>query len=132
MREKGGARADDALGQRIAAARAGLGVEALAGISAHTMSDIRAAAAAGADYATLSPIFASPSKPGYGPALGLGGLRAAAGLGLPVIALGGVDSGNARRCLAAGAAGVAVMGGLMRARDPEAETRRLLDALRAG
>lgn len=132
MREQVGGTAEDALEHRIAAARAGLGAPARIGISAHTLRDIRAATAAGADYATLSPVFASPSKPGYGPALGLDGIRAAAGSGLPILALGGVDAGTARRCLAAGAAGVAVMGGLMRARDPEGETRRLLDALRAG
>ena len=31
----------------------------------------------GADYVTLSPIFATASKPGYGPALGLASLAAA-------------------------------------------------------
>ena len=40
------------------------------GVSAHSLAEITAAQAAGADYATLSPIFASASKPGYGPALG--------------------------------------------------------------
>lgn len=129
--EGSGASAGEDLGHQIIAARAGLGTQALVGVSAHTPRDIRAAAASGADYATLSPLFASVSKPGYGPALGLGALREAAGLGLPVIALGGIDAGNAPLCLEAGAAGIAVMGALMRADDPEAETRRLLDALRA-
>ena len=51
-----------------------------------------AAAGEGCDYATLSPIFVSASKPGYGPALGVGALRDAP---LPVYALGGVDPSNA-------------------------------------
>lgn len=117
------------LSQRIAAARNRLGPHALVGVSAHGTAEIRAASEAGADYATLSPIFASASKPGYGPALGLDGLREAAAIGLPLVALGGIDSGNARACLEAGATGVAVMGALMRASDPEAETRLLLEAL---
>lgn len=99
------------------------------GISAHGLAEIRAAAAFGADYATLSPIFPTPSKPGYGPPLGLDALREAARLGIPVVALGGIGPDEARACREAGAAGVAIMGGLMRAGDPTEATRRYLDAL---
>lgn len=98
----------------VAAARQSLGRCALIGVSAHSPAEIAAAQAAGADYATLSPIFASSSKPGYGPALGLDALRAASAAGLPILALGGVTAGNARACRAAGSAAVAVMGPMMR------------------
>lgn len=101
-------------GADIAAARRRLGPGRLVGVSAHGLDDLRAAREAGADYATLSPVFPTASKPGYGPALGLAGLRAAAGIGLPVLALGGVTAATAPGCLAAGAAGVAVMGQAMR------------------
>ena len=57
-------------GAAVQAARARLGPEALIGVSAHDRAEIELAAASGADYVTLSPIFASASKPGYGPALG--------------------------------------------------------------
>jgi thiamine-phosphate diphosphorylase len=71
------------------------------------------------DYVTLSPVFASASKPGYGPPLGLarfGHLCARAGR--PVLALGGIETPEqAAACLDAGAAGVAVMGAVMRAAD---------------
>ncbi|WP_430910781.1 thiamine phosphate synthase [Methylobacterium sp. sgz302541] len=113
----------------VEAARRLLPEAALVGISAHGPSDIAAAAAAGADYATLSPVFETASKPGYGPALGVEGLRAASALGLPVIALGGITSGTIAPCMAAGAAGVAVMGELMRAADPKATARACLAAL---
>lgn len=113
------------------AARAKLGPAALIGISAHDLGEAECAATAGADYATLSPIFASPSKPGYGPALGLEGLsEATAAVGMPVLALGGVTAQRARDCLAAGAAGIAVMGEVMRAEDPAAAVRALVDASR--
>jgi thiamine-phosphate pyrophosphorylase len=92
--------------------------DAVIGVSAHSVADVAAAAAAGADYVTLSPIFVTESKPGYGPALGTEALRAAAGHGIPVIALAGVTAATAAACLAAGAAGVAVMGEIMRADDP--------------
>jgi len=72
-------------------------------------------------YAMVSPVFPTPSKPGYGPPLGLDGLaRLAAHSPVPVLALGGVTPANAAACIAAGAAGVAVMGAVMRADDPAA------------
>lgn len=101
---------------------------ALVGRSCHSPAGLRAAAEEGCDWATLSPIFPSPSKPGYGPALGT---TALAGAPLPVYALGGVDAGRAAACVAAGAAGVAVMGGVMRAEDPAAVVATLLAALDA-
>ncbi len=113
------------------AARARLGPSALIGISAHDLGEIERAAAAGADYATLSPVFASASKPGYGPALGLEVLsEAAAAVGLPVLALGGITAERARDCLEAGATGVAVMGEVMRAEDPAATVRAFVSACR--
>ena len=90
----------------------------LVGVSAHTLGEVETAAKAGGDYATLSPIFATASKPGYGPALGTEALRAASAFGISVIALGGITSGNTGACRDAGAAGIAVMGGLMRSPEP--------------
>jgi thiamine-phosphate pyrophosphorylase len=113
-----------------AAARARM-PDALIGGSAHSPAEAAALLKAGADYVTLSPIFLTDSKPGYGPALGLDALRMAnaAGKG-PVIALAGIDATNAATCIAAGASGVAVMGEVMRSADPEATVRRLLRAIR--
>jgi thiamine-phosphate diphosphorylase len=76
------------------------------------------------DYVTLSPIFPSRSKPGYGPALGVSAL----GMGTKkIVALGGIETpAQARACREAGAAGVAVMGAIMRAADPAAVVRGLL------
>jgi thiamine-phosphate pyrophosphorylase len=102
----------------VAPARARLGGATIIGVSAHGLDDVVAAAAAQADYVTLSPIFATDSKPGYGPALGIGALRAASQCDIPVLALGGVTADTAAACLAAGARGVAVMGEIMRADDP--------------
>jgi len=99
----------------IAPARARLGPHALIGVSAHDAADVAAAAASGADYATLSPIFPTASKPGYGPALGVAALGGAARHALPVLALGGITPVHADECLRAGAAGIAVMGEVMRA-----------------
>jgi thiamine-phosphate pyrophosphorylase len=116
---------------RLAEARQALGPGALLGVSAHGLAAAEAAAAAGAGYVTLSPVFESASKPGYGPALGPARLAdMAARLAVPAIALGGVVAGNAGACLRAGAAGVAVMGAVMAAADPGAAASEILAALR--
>jgi len=102
----------------------------LIGVSAHAPDEAAAQLAAGADYVTLSPIFLSASKPGYGPAVGLDALAVAAHLSPgPVIALGGIDATNAASCITAGARGIAVMGEVMRAADPEATVRGLIAAI---
>ena len=101
----------------------------IVGRSCHNPEELRRAAREGCTYATLSPIFASASKPGYGPTLGTGALTDPS---LPVFALGGVSTGNARECVTAGAAGVAVMGAVMRAPDPAAVVAALTAELPAG
>jgi len=104
--------------------------QGLIGVSAHAPEEAAAQLRAGADYVTLSPIFLSASKPGYGPAVGLDALAAAARLSAgPIVALGGVGAANAARCLAAGARGIAVMGEVMRAADPEETVRNLVAAI---
>lgn len=99
---------------------------ALVGRSCHGPAELAAAAAEGCTYAFFSPVFATASKPGYGPALGVGALAASP---LPTWALGGVGARNAAACVAAGAAGVAVMGEVMRARDPADAVAGILAAL---
>jgi thiamine-phosphate pyrophosphorylase len=104
--------------------------DGLIGVSAHSGDEAAALLACGADYATLSPVFLSASKPGYGPALGLDGLAdAVARVSGPLVALGGVSAANAPSCLAAGARGVAVMGEVMRATDPRAAVETILAAI---
>ena len=118
-------RADD-----IAAARTVLGEGALVGVSTHSIDDVQAAAAAGADYVTLSPIFLTDSKPGYGPAIGISALsQICTQVDLPIVALAGVTADNAASCLVAGSAAVAVMGTVMRSERPERTVRALLQSI---
>lgn len=94
--------------------------------SCHTRAEVEAAARDGMAWATLSPYAASASKPGYGPPLPE---DAYAGHALPVLALGGITPANAAAARAAGAHGVAVMGGVMRSSDPAAVVADLLRAV---
>jgi thiamine-phosphate pyrophosphorylase len=120
----------DPVGRSVAAARDKLTGIRMIGVSAHSPAEARAAEEAGADYITLSPIFETASKPGYGPALGTDALRAvAAAAAIPVLALGGVVPANAGACMTAGAAGIAVMGSVMGTKQPETVVRDLLAAL---
>jgi len=94
------------------------------GRSCHTVEEVGRAAAEGAAYVTLSPFAVSPSKPGYGPPVPLDDYAAESDI--PVLALGGIDPGNAARARGAGAHGVAVLGCVMRAESPATVVRRLL------
>ena len=118
-----------AAGSDVTGARAVLGPDGIVGISIHSVAEARALDPNFVDYAIAGPAFETPSKPGYGPALGTEGIRAIADAArVPVIAIGGIVPERIPDIVAAGAAGVAVMGSVMRARDPGAEMRALLAA----
>jgi thiamine-phosphate pyrophosphorylase len=105
----------------------------LVGRSTHDAEQLRAAAAEPVDYVAFGPIFGTRSKVSPYAPRGLAKLREAVLLAAPrpLIAIGGVDSGNAADMIRAGAAGVAVISAVAAADDPEAATRALVDALGA-
>jgi thiamine-phosphate pyrophosphorylase len=81
----------------------------LLGLSASSLAEAREADG-GADYVGVGPVWATPSKPDAEPPLGLEGLReVCAAVSTPVVAIGGIDPGNAADCVRAGATGVAVI-----------------------
>lgn len=82
----------------------------LIGVSCHSVEAMRRAAASGADYIYFGPVFATPSKAGFGPPQGLERLsEACRTTQLPVVAIGGITQSNAAECLLAGAAGIAAI-----------------------
>ncbi|GAB3353588.1 thiamine phosphate synthase [Modestobacter lapidis] len=87
---------------------------ALVGRSCHDAAEVARAREEGCNWVLVSPFDETASKPGYGPALGPGGLAALLAGGPPAYALGGVLPDDVPACLAAGAHGVAVMGPVMR------------------
>ena len=92
----------------------GEGAVQLVGASAHSAAEIAEAAALGAAYATLSPIFATACKPGAVP-LGTTALAAACQKSpIPIFALGGIGRGKLDACIESGAAGCCMMSELMR------------------
>ena len=82
----------------------------LIGVSCHTLPELRTAQEDGADYAVFGPVFPPRSKTSELAPRGLAGLmRAARGVKIPVLALGGITEENAGECVAAGAAGIAAI-----------------------
>jgi thiamine-phosphate pyrophosphorylase len=120
-------------GRDAAAARALLGREKILGVSIHTVTEAEAIDPGLVDYALAGPAFETPSKPGYGPEIGRKGLADIAQASrVPVLAIGGINAARIAEVLASGAAGVAVMGGVMRAGDAAREVRALLASLNGG
>jgi thiamine-phosphate pyrophosphorylase len=105
----------------------------LLGGSAGNEAEARAAVAQGADYLGIGPVAVTPSKPDAGEAFGIEGfsrIRDAAGE-VPSVAIGGVSVSHVLPLIRAGAAGVAVIGAVLGADDPEAATRELRETLDA-
>jgi len=100
-------------------ARRILGKRALIGISANTIAEARRAEKEGADYLGVGPVFFTSSKQDIPEVLGIEGFRAIRRkVHIPVLAIGGINAGNARSLIAAGADGIAVISAISRAVDP--------------
>jgi thiamine-phosphate pyrophosphorylase len=103
---------------------------ALVGLSIERVEQLDAAERLPVDYYGASPVFATATKAGAAPALGLDGLRALrARCTRPLVAIGGIDPHNAAAVMAAGADALAVVSALCAAPDPEAAARRLCAAM---
>jgi thiamine-phosphate diphosphorylase len=111
-------------------ARAVLG-QGWIGRSVHSEAEAEAAAAAGADYLITGTIFESASHPGRA-ATGLEMVTRCARLGVPVIAIGGMNPERARQAREAGGWGVAAISALWLAGDPHAAVMAMLEAMNDG
>ncbi|WP_211352489.1 thiamine phosphate synthase [Nocardioides albertanoniae] len=98
------------------------------GATCRDRAAVEAAAADGADYAGFGPVFATSSKAGLPDPLGVSAVSDAAGV-LPLIAIGGISASSAAEVRAAGAHGVAVIGGLWRPPDPLLAAKELVEAV---
>ena len=109
------------------AARKILGPGKILGVSAATAGEVAEAERDGADYLGVGPVFearetkADAGDPG-GPAL-IERIRRQTRL--PIVAIGGIDAGNFRQMLEAGANAVAVISAVIAADDIERAARRL-------
>ena len=101
----------------------------LIGHSADDPDAARRAVAAGADYIGCGAVFATRTKADAGAAIGVRRFREVARrVDVPVVAIGGVTVHSAPEVIAVGAAGCAVVGAVMGARDPDRAVRGFLRA----
>lgn len=108
-------------------ARTRLGPDRIIGVSCYNeLERARTAQAAGADYVAFGSFFPSPTKPAAARA-SIGLLRSArAELNVPVVAIGGINKGNAQALIEAGADALAVISALFESNEIEKETRACL------
>jgi thiamine-phosphate pyrophosphorylase len=114
----------------VGVARRLLGPAALVGGTARNPADAERHRVAGASYVGVGPVCATASKTGLPEPLGPAVVRAVAdAVAIPVIAIAGVTVERVDELIAAGAHGVAVIGAVARAPDPEAATAAFVAAL---
>jgi thiamine-phosphate pyrophosphorylase len=104
-----------------------LGPRAIIGLSVETMEQAERAAGLPVDYLGVGPIFATSTKPDAATAWGIERLAELRRRTRQVlVAIGGINAGNAGRVIEAGADGIAVVSAICAAGDPEAAARQLL------
>ena len=99
------------------------------GKSVHDLREAEAAHAGGADYLLVGPVFPTATHPDRAP-VGSARLKEIVGLGLPVVAIGGVTPERIPELMAEAAIhGVAAIRALWHAADPADAARRMLQEL---
>ncbi|OPY35704.1 MAG: Thiamine-phosphate synthase [Methanoregula sp. PtaU1.Bin051] len=102
------------------------------GVSVSTAAEAKKAAAGGADYLAASPVFPTGSKPDARGFCGLSGIRRIRAVtDLPLVAIGGITSTNAREAIMAGADGVAVISAVVAQPDIARAARELKSVVRS-
>ncbi len=100
------------------------------GASTHNLEEALEAEKLGADYANIGPIFPTKTKEKVAQFLGPEALRLIAPrLRIPYTTMGGINEGNIRQVLEAGARRIALVTGVTRAPDIGARVRELRDII---
>ncbi|MDQ0197385.1 thiazole tautomerase TenI [Neobacillus ginsengisoli] len=101
------------------------------GCSIHSYEEGQKAKMDGANFILYGHVFPSKSKPDLAPR-GLEELKKLTNLDIPVIAIGGITAENTGQVMKAGARGIAVMSGVLEARDPFMAVRAYQNVLKNG
>ena len=115
----------------VAQARKLAGEGAIIGKSTHSLAQARAARQEKPDYIGFGPLFATRTKPDYTP-IGIDDIRRLQDeVTIPVFCIGGINLGNLREVVAAGARRVVIVSGILQADNPQAycqECRHILNS----
>jgi thiamine-phosphate diphosphorylase len=113
-----------------AAARRILADDAIVGVSVGSLAKALEAEAAGADYVSIGPLYATGTKPDAGPVVNREVVNEIVRtVNIPVVAIGGIDGSNVAEVMSLGISGVAVVSAVMRADDPTRATRAIIDSM---
>ena len=98
------------------------------GISTHDLMQVHAACDAGADYLGFGPVFATATKENPDRVQGLAGLRAAvaaaAAVGRPIVAIGGITAAHVADIYDTGVHAICAISAVNHARDPRDMARQ--------
>ena len=112
-------------------ARRLIGPQKVLGVSASSVEAAQKAEAQGADYVGVGMVFPAGLKKAMGVAKGVTVLsEVSRAVKIPVVAIGGIDQGNAAACIEAGAAGCAVITAVIGAPDVRKATADLVRVIR--
>jgi len=112
-------------------ARRLLGEGKIIGLTTHDVEESREAERLGADYIGLSPIYVTGTKKDAGAACGIGMIgRVRASVGLPIVAIGGINRGNVEEVIRAGADGLVAISAVVCAEDVRRETEEFIRVIR--
>ncbi len=117
----------------VCEARRVLGEEFVIGGTANTFDDVERLWREGADYIGCGPFRFTTTKANLSPVLGLDGYRDiitrmnAAGINLPVVAIGGILYDDIPAVMATGVHGIALSGAVLDAENPVEEMKRIIE-----
>jgi thiamine-phosphate pyrophosphorylase len=101
------------------------------GVSVRTLVEALQAEKEGADYLALSPVFHTASKYDAGPGRGLKVLQEIKrNVAIPVIAIGGITTGNVNDAIKAGADGIAVISAVVGSHDITTAAKEFKEIIR--
>jgi len=111
-------------------ARALLGDDKIIGISVHNVKEAIAAESAGADYVSVGAIFNTTTKLDAKQGLGLDAVfTIKRAVGIPVMAIGGINRGNIQDVIRAGADSAAVASAVVSQKDIKSAAHELRDMI---
>ena len=119
----------------IREARQILGPDYIIGGTANTFEDAKAHYEASANYIGCGPFRFTTTKKKLAPVLGLDGYRQiirklrAANINIPIVAIGGITQADIPAILQTGITGIALSGTVLRADDPIAEMKHIINSI---
>lgn len=119
----------------IAEARKILGEKFIIGGTANTFENVKTHYQASANYVGCGPFRFTTTKKKLSPVLGLEGYRSIVskmkeqGIDIPIVAIGGITAEDIPQIMQTGVTGIALSGTVLRAEDPVAEMRRIIELI---